>query len=218
MADEKLGGVHMGNSRAAEYREMDFLGTLKLNRGLHKNKLKVKIYKNTQVKKHKSSRYEIKGRLRLGATWNGITHSKTSLVTKESSKLLVNGVFDIYDGCVITVEEGATLQIGSGYLNSNSRIYCFKEITIGDDVAISEEVVIRDSDNHSILAPDYEMSKPISIGNHVWIGFRAAILKGVTIGDGSIIAAGAIVTKDVPPNCLAAGVPAKIIKRNIEWK
>ncbi|HSI68466.1 MAG TPA: acyltransferase [Planococcus sp. (in: firmicutes)] len=208
----------MASGRAAKYKELDLLATYKLNKGFSKNKMNMKVYKNTEVKKHKSSRHEIKGRLRLGVTWNGITHNKTSLVSKQSSRLMVAGEFDVYDGCVITVEEGAALQIGSGYLNSNSRIYCFKEITIGHGVAISEEVVIRDSDNHSILAPDYEMSKPISIGNHVWIGFRAAILKGVTIGDGSIIAAGAIVTKDVPPNCLAAGVPAKIIKRNIEWK
>lgn len=194
------------------------MATFKLNKGFNRQDIKLRVYKKTTVKKHKASRQEIKGRLRLGVTWNGITHNRTSLVSKTGSRLVVNGEFDVYEGSIITIEEGATLQLGSGYLNSNSRIYCFKGITIGDGVVISEEVVIRDSDNHSILSDDYEMSKPISIGNHVWIGFRAAILKGVTVGDGSIIAAGAIVTKDVPPNCLVAGVPAKIIKRNIEWK
>lgn len=208
----------MAADALSELKELDLLATFKLNKGFNRNNIKLRIYKNTKLKKHKASRHEIKGRLRLGMTWNGITHNRTSLVSKIGSSLVVNGEFEVYDGSIITVEEGATLQLGSGYLNSNSRIYCFKEITIGEGVAISEEVVIRDSDNHSILADDYEMSKPISIGNHVWIGFRAAILKGVTIGDGSIVAAGAIVTKDVPPNCLVAGVPAKIIKRNVEWK
>lgn len=61
-------------------------------------------------------------------------------------------------------------------------------------------------------------TKPVCIGNHVWIGQRAMILKGVSIGDGAIIAAGAVVTRDVPAGCLAAGVPAKVIRKNVEWK
>lgn len=78
-------------------------------------------------------------------------------------------------------------------------------------------MIIRDSDNHTIHYDGFEKSKPIIIGNHVWIGMRATILKGVTIGDGAIIAAGAVVTKDVPARCLVAGVPARVIKENIEW-
>ncbi|WP_185959504.1 acyltransferase [Planococcus salinarum] len=199
-------------------KELDLVSTVRLNKGFDKRKIKLRVYRNTKVKKHPSSLHELNGRLRLGITWNGITHNKTSLVSKQESKLIVTGGFDVYDGCIITIAEGATLQLGSGYVNSNSRIYCFNNITIGDDVAISEDVVIRDSDNHSILSGDHTVSQPISIGNHVWIGLRATILKGVTIGDGAIIAAGAIVTKDVPANCLAAGVPARIIKRDVEWE
>ena len=59
---------------------------------------------------------------------------------------------------------------------------------------------------------------PIVIGNHVWIGARAIILKGVIIGDGAIIAAGAVVTHDVPAYTLAGGVPAKVIREGVEWK
>jgi len=62
------------------------------------------------------------------------------------------------------------------------------------------------------------MTQPISIGNHVWIGINATILKGVTIGDGAIIAAGAVVTRDIPASCMAAGVPASVIKNNISWE
>lgn len=56
------------------------------------------------------------------------------------------------------------------------------------------------------------------IGDHVWIGARAVVLKGVTIGDGAVIAAGAVVTHDVPAHTLVGGVPAKIIKQNIVWE
>ena len=60
--------------------------------------------------------------------------------------------------------------------------------------------------------------KTIVIEDNVWLGSRALILKGVTVGKGSIVAAGAVVTKDVPPNSIVAGNPAKIIKQNINWK
>ena len=57
----------------------------------------------------------------------------------------------------------------------------------------------------------------VNIGNKVWIATNAMILPGVTIGDGAIIAAGTVVTKDVPARSMVAGVPAKIIKGNVEW-
>lgn len=194
-------------------KDINVLSTVLLNK-----KLNFVIYKNSAVIKHKESEFVINGRFRLGQNWNGITHSKSSLTAKQNSKLIVNGNFSCYEGCIITIEENAILKLGDGYINSNSKIYCSDQITIGDGVAISEEVVIRDSDNHKLIYEGYEMTRPVSIGNHVWVGFRAVILKGVTIGDGSIIAANALVTRDVPPNCLAAGIPARIIKRNIEWE
>ena len=61
------------------------------------------------------------------------------------------------------------------------------------------------------------MTQPIIIGNHVWIGMNVTILKGVRIGDGAIVAAGAVVTKDVPENTLVGGVPARVLKTDISW-
>lgn len=179
-------------------------------------KLNILIFKNTYIK-IKKSKIKIDGIVQIGKTWNGFSNSKTVFVAKENSNF-ISGNFKIFDGCNISIENNATLKIGSGYINSNSHINCFNNIIIGRDVAISEEVMIRDSDNHDILRNGYVKSKPIKIGNHVWIGLRAIILKGVTIGNDSIIGAGAVVTKDVPPNCLVVGTPAKIIRRNINWK
>ena len=129
--------------------------------------------------------------------------------------LIVNN-FTIHDSCRILVSKDATLSIGTGFANDFFQVYCNKQITIGDDVIIAKEVCIRDSDRHSIDGSD--SVSPITIGNHVWIGTRATILKGVTIGDGAVVAAGAVVVHDVPPHCLVGGVPAKIIRNNIEWK
>ena len=107
---------------------------------------------------------------------------------------------------------------GKGFINENVQITCGDRIEIGDGCFIGKDVIIRSYDAHEILKEGYQVSAPIKIGNHVWIGQRAMILKGVNIGDGSVVAAGSVVTKDVPANCVVAGVPAKVIDRDIEWK
>lgn len=136
----------------------------------------------------------------------------------KNSELEVNGEFSIGFGSDIRIFDNAKLKLGSGYLNSTVQIVCAKNIEIGDDVAIARDVIIRDTDAHEIIDGKHQKEKNVKIGNHVWIGTRAIIMKGVTIGDGAIVAAGAIVTKDVPANSIVAGVPAKIINENIEWK
>jgi acetyltransferase-like isoleucine patch superfamily enzyme len=136
----------------------------------------------------------------------------------KNAEINVSNTFYIYSGCHIILLENAKLNLGSGYINRNVKIRCYKEITIGNQVAISENVTIWDSDAHQIIGKEEEMSQPVRIGNHVWIGNNVTILKGVTIGDGAIIAAGSLVNKDIPAGCLAAGVPAKVKKENVEWK
>lgn len=91
-------------------------------------------------------------------------------------------------------------------------------VTIGNDVMMGPEVVIY-TRNHKTDRTDIPMNQQgfneyqeVVIGNDVWIGRRVIILPGVTIGDGSIIGAGAVVTKDIPPYSVAGGVPAKVIK------
>ena len=109
---------------------------------------------------------------------------------------------------------GKNITIGKRvFINSGC---CFQDqggIEIGDDVLIGQQVVIATL-NHD-LNPERRggmTPKPVKIGNKVWIGAHATILPGVTIGDNSVIAAGAVVTKSVPANVVVAGVPAKIIK------
>lgn len=84
-------------------------------------------------------------------------------------------------------------------------------LTIGSHVDIASEVMIYNSE-HDINAPDFgAVSAPVSIGDYVFIGPRAIILPGVTVGKGAIVAAGAVVTKDVPDYAMVGGVPAKVI-------
>ncbi len=108
--------------------------------------------------------------------------------------------------------------MGSGFCNSNLILRCTQKIVIGDSVAISHNVTIMDSDAHEIVGNEHAKTQPVRIGDHVWIGSGAKVLKGVTIEEGAVVSAGAVVTHDVPANCVVAGVPAKIIKRNVYWK
>jgi acetyltransferase-like isoleucine patch superfamily enzyme len=92
-----------------------------------------------------------------------------------------------------------------------------ESIEIGEDCLIAEMVSIRDH-NHRFDRLDVPVrcqgmaSAPIRIGRNVWIGGKATIIKGVTIGDNAVIGANAVVTHDVPANSIAVGVPARVIK------
>lgn len=181
-------------------------------------KKKIFVYKNSHVGLDKGIQILNKGILHLGMTFPRNRYFESSFTMRKNSKLIINGDFAFHSGFRISINDGAILELGSGYINYGTNIACFNRIKIGENVAISENVTIRDSDNHHLDYPNYQMSKPIEIGNNVWIGMNVMILKGVNIGDGAVIAAGAVVTKDVPENCLAAGVPARVIKDNVKWK
>ena len=91
-------------------------------------------------------------------------------------------------------------------------------VTIGDAI-IAPSCYIIDSDFHRILENGKVINPPapVKFSGHVWLGQNVTVLKGVTIGYGSCIGAKSLVANDIPPNSLAAGVPAKVIKSNIKW-
>ena len=117
---------------------------------------------------------------------------------------------------VITNYKSSKIFIGNKAILRGTTIWASTEILIGDNFISAPYVLILDNDAHGIepakRSNQYAKAAPIKIGNNVWIGYRAMVLKGVTIGDNSVIAAGAIVTKDIPANSVAAGIPAKVIK------
>ena len=166
----------------------------------------------------KSAQIKFKNRIILGWTQFRKSKLETRLYVGKNASFFVNGFFNVYSGSDIRVYPDGILTLNGGFCNNSVQITCGKKITIGKGCAIAREAVIRDYDAHQLLGSEHEIAKEIYIGDHVWIGNRAIILKGVTIGNGAVIAAGAIVTKDVPEKCLAAGIPAKVIRENVEWK
>ncbi len=175
-------------------------------------------YNKADFEISKDAHIELNGKFTFNRSWTKKNSFPSLLFMADNSVLKVRGTFDIYSGATIYINKGAELILGSGYINNNVNISCFESIEVGKNVVISEGVTMRDSDNHQVVGSKNKITQPIKIGNRVWIGVNATILKGVTVGEGAIIAAGAVVTKDVPANTLAGGVPAKIIKENILWE
>ena len=113
----------------------------------------------------------------------------------------------------IGADDGATLQIGNHvFVNKGVSIYAMQRVTIGDNCRIGDYASIWDSNFHEVTPNEGIKTSAVRIGRNVWIGRNASILPGVTIGNHSVIAANAVVTKDLPPQVIAAGVPARIIR------
>jgi acetyltransferase-like isoleucine patch superfamily enzyme len=104
------------------------------------------------------------------------------------------------------------VRIGKGsVINYNCLLHTTGSVIIGENVSISAGAWIV-SGSHDMNDPDYvSIYKPIVIGDYAWIGMRAMVLGGVTIGEGAVVMAGAVVTRDVPPYAIVAGVPARVI-------
>lgn len=133
-------------------------------------------------------------------------------------------------GELLTFWNAGSVEIGERtYIGEGSRIWSQAAVTIGDDVLISHLVDIHDTDGHPIhpedriadsrailqkgeyLTPTSTLSSPVVIEDQVWIGFKATVLKGVTIGKGAIVAACSVVTKDVPEFAIVVGNPARVV-------
>ncbi len=145
---------------------------------------------------------------------------------KENVKL---GKHVVIDGTLECYERGILL-VGDYSFVGRSRIFAAQKVDIGKGVLISDNVIILDSDLHSLSALkrfteavawskgkfpnvyDGIPSEPIIISDYVWIGANSVILKGSTIGEGAIVGAGSVVTRDVPPYTIVAGNPAQIIR------
>lgn len=165
---------------------------------------------------HASAKLQLNGDLKLNANRTGHNGRSSVLRIDENSVLECNGFSFMY-GADVILFKNSHLVLGKGsFINSDCKIRCHKEITIGEGCAISHDFTVMDSDAHELNGS--RNTNPVHIGKHVWIGTRVTILNGVMVGDGAVIAAGSLVTKDVPARVLVGGVPAKVLKEKVEWE
>ncbi|MFH1171018.1 MAG: acyltransferase [bacterium] len=152
-------------------------------------------------------------------TFNAAFDDRSYLCVERDAIFNILGTAYITNGCRFTIT--GELSVGDGtFFNARTAVLCTSTISIGSHCAISWDVTILDTDVHHISYEKREVtapSKPIFIGDRVWIGAGAKICKGVTVGDGAVIAAQSVVTKDVPAGTLAAGIPARVVKENVTW-
>ncbi|MGH7296944.1 MAG: acyltransferase, partial [Polyangiaceae bacterium] len=158
-----------------------------------------------------------------------VTHRTQIFNHSHAPERLILGAHVLLD-CTLEIYEDGTLTIGDHSNIGRARIYASRSVAIGRWVYVSDNCAIMDSDLHPMRAslrratseawaqgrfPDVYSgvrSAPVSIGDHAWLGFGCAVLKGVRVGEGAIIAAGSIVTHDVPDWTIAAGKPAAVIR------
>lgn len=176
--------------------------------------LKRKILSNTQVV--------------IGENTKVKWHAQYAGTTKENSLYIGNR--SIFEGTFFFDRDHARISIGDRtFIGSGTKLVAASNISIGSDVLISWNCTIVDHDSHSIQFEerkddvvnwgrhykDWSNVKMgnVVIGDKVWIGFNVCILKGITIGEGAVIAAGSVVTKNVDPYTVVGGNPAKLIKR-----
>lgn len=117
----------------------------------------------------------------------------------------------LYPGSRLSAEQGGKLSIGNGtYLNRGAEVIAWERVEIGRDCMIGWDALIMDTDLHPVGDRPLR-NAPVVLHDNVWIGCRAIVLKGVTIGEGSIVSAGSIVTKDVPAYTVVGGQPARVL-------
>jgi acetyltransferase-like isoleucine patch superfamily enzyme len=123
------------------------------------------------------------------------------------------------DSSVATLElvalRGGHLDIGDNvFINYGSSLVASTHVRIGNDSLIGTHVMVMDTDFHRVEDKAYDTSgKPVILEERVWLGNRSMVLKGVTIGHDSVVAAGSVVTSDVPPRSIVAGVPARLVRK-----
>lgn len=143
-----------------------------------------------------------------------------SLFFRENGRLIVHGHNQIGRGSLVWLLEGGKIVLkGNSFTAGLNKIIAKESIEIGRNCSIAWGVTITDHDFHKtyVNGAVQPETKPVKICDGVWIGMNATILKGVTIGERAIVAAGSVVTRDVPPKSMVAGVPARVVKENVEF-
>lgn len=168
----------------------------------------------------KTAKLVLHDHLRLNFPKYRNSKEEAYLLLRDGAELTINGPVRLSSRSTIQVQKNAKLEIGKAHINHESSIIIGCDCKIGNDILISRDVKIFDSDFHKVLDDEgnqTNLPKPMNIGDHVWIGLGAIILRGSQIGDGAVISAGAVVMGKIKAGTNAIGNPARSFS-NIKWE
>jgi acetyltransferase-like isoleucine patch superfamily enzyme len=169
------------------------------------------------------------GHIILNGSGNTVRIGKPQAYGRISIQLWNNSKVFIDHGCEmhllrVFAPRGASLKVGEKTVFNGIVEFHMTEdrgVTLGQRCLIGAETFFWPSDMHSVVSVEsgrrINPPKDIVIGDRVWVAARSLMLKGSKIGDGSVVGAGSVVTREIPKNCIAAGNPAKVIKQNVSW-
>ena len=173
----------------------------------------------------KKAKVILNARLSLGEKRIKGSKLESRLLIEDGAVVEINSNFGTLYGADIEVFKNASFKVQScefttqSGTNINFTLICGNHIELGYNVMIGRNVTIRDNNGgHYLSMQGYKESRPVKIGNHVWLCEGCTIMPGAKIGDGAIIGAGSVVYGTVPPNSLVSGNPAKVVQTNTYWK
>ena len=170
-------------------------------------------------------KYDIIGNNNVVEVMQGAVLSDMTIYMRGNNHKFKVGAYSSYSGGIVWFEDNdCQIEIGDKTRIASAHLAVTepnRKIVIGEDCMFSSLIELRTGDSHSIIDNDTKKrinyAQDIIVGNHVWIGKHSIILKGVTIGNNSIVGTRSLVTKSVPNNSIVAGIPAKILKDNVDW-
>lgn len=198
---------------------------LPIKKAIH---LPIRIYPGFKVKGLKAKNLILPESLSRGMIFLGAPPTEGlpgcsggMIICKPNATLKFNGKAFIRKGTTIRIDKNGSIEIGDEvYINGNCFIRSDNSIIIEDKCRIGWDVTINTTDGHSIIIDGVrkERSKSIMIRQHCWIGNHCCISKGVCMEAGSVLAQYSLLTKSFPEKKLLGGIPAKVIRENIEWE
>ena len=179
------------------------------------------IARGTKVVTQRSSRIEFApgSCLLVGFLHHGPNRALVNL--GREATIVVKGTAQFWRGTQVMVFKGGRLELGDQViLNEGARVICYDSIKFGPLSGMSWDTTVIDSDLHafSVNGRELPLTAPVELEHRVFLCAGATVLKGVRVGTGSIVAAQALVAKDVPPGCIVGGNPAKVIHEGVEWQ
>lgn len=178
------------------------------------------LSRGTRLKVERGSRINIPAGSFLFLGFAHFTPTPCSVHIGGKSQFSVQGTVQINRGVRVFVSAGGHLEMGSrSYINDCSTLTCFEHVRIGSGCSISWHTNILDTNIHELVVAGRPRprSAPVLIEDGVWVGTGAMILAGTSIGKQAVVAAGSVVTADVPSGVVVGGNPARIIAEDVSW-